>query len=44
MIKQQKIQSLEEKLAKIRDAALFLGDMSEMHRKTISKLQYFKCP
>lgn len=26
---------MEEKLAKIRQCALFLGDMSEMHRKTI---------
>lgn len=34
-IKKQKIQQLEEKLAKIRECALFLGDMSEMHRKTI---------
>lgn len=40
-IKQQKIQTLEDKLSKIRDCALFLGDMSEMHRKTISKS--FKC-
>jgi hypothetical protein len=39
LIKQQKIASLEEKLGKIRECALFLGDMSEMHRK---KLRAFK--
>jgi len=35
--KKLKIKTLEEKLSKIRECALFLGDMSEMHRKTISK-------
>jgi hypothetical protein len=34
-IKKQKIKQLEEKLSKIRECALFLGDMSEMHRKKI---------
>ena len=36
-IKKQKIKTLEGKLNKIRECALFLGDMSEMHKKTISK-------
>jgi predicted ATP-dependent protease len=37
-IKKQKIKTLEGKLNKIRECALFLGDMSEMHKKTISKV------
>ena len=33
--KKEKIQSLESKLGQIRKQALFLGDMSEMHCKSI---------
>jgi hypothetical protein len=36
-IKKQKISTLEAKLSKIRECALFLGDMSEMHKNKISK-------
>ncbi|CDW73733.1 UNKNOWN [Stylonychia lemnae] len=38
-IKKQKIELLEKKLHKIRECALFLGDMSEMHKKQIKKLK-----
>ena len=31
----QKIETLETKLGQIRKQALFLGDMSELHRKEI---------
>ncbi len=37
-IKKQKIVTLEGKLNKIKECALFLGDMSEMHKKQISIL------
>ena len=36
-LKQKKIDSLESKLALIRKQALFLGDMSEMHKKAIKE-------
>eukprot|EP00347_Sterkiella_histriomuscorum_P019926 403339774 len=38
-IKKQKIEQLESKLQKIRECALFLGDMSEMHKKQIKKFK-----
>lgn len=38
-IKKQKILTLESKLTKIKECALFLGDMSEMHRKRIGELK-----
>ena len=34
-IKMKKIETLESKLGQIRKQALFLGDMSELHRKDI---------
>ena len=34
-LKMQKIETLETKLGQIRKQALFLGDMSELHRKEI---------
>ena len=34
-LKMQKIETLETKLNQIRKQALFLGDMSELHRKDI---------
>ena len=34
-IKMKKIETLETKLNQIRKQALFLGDMSELHRKDI---------
>ena len=37
MKKKEKIESLEGKLGQIRKQALFLGDMSEMHQKTIKE-------
>jgi len=38
-LKQQKIAQLRMKLTKIRESALFLGDMSEMHRKQLKEMK-----
>ena len=38
-MKKQKIETLESKLGKIRECALFLGDMSEMHKQKIKKMK-----
>jgi len=38
-VKQQKVHQLENKLRRIRECALFLGDMSEMHRKAIKEVK-----
>ena len=37
-MKQEKIKALEIKLRKIRDAAMFLGDLSEKHKQALSML------
>ena len=38
-LKTIKIKELEKKLMKIREAAMFLGDMSELHKRAIKDMK-----